>query len=1052
MTVRLLVLAPHPDDEILGCTGLMTRIHSGGGQVHVVVVTDGGLGGDPVVRAHEVQQGLALLQLPQAECWGHADGGLPMDASIRQRYVDRVKALKPTHLALPSPTEAHPDHRRLTRGVLEALTGIWSGTLVFYETTTPLAQCNHFEPLSLPDKLAAMGQHVSQLGQFNYLQWIQGMAALRGASAGCPAAEGYLSFEWDGSEQNFFEQRPLVSVVIRADDRELLDHALRSVEDQEYDQTEVCVVWHGDLPLPVLPTRLMGCVALGPGGRSANLNFALERVRGEYVAFLDQDDIWASHHLALLVAELQADSRLDLAYGDYERVVCSRQGTEVHVTRREKIETDHHRPGRLMLGNHIPIHAYVCRLRGAQQTGFDDTLQAYEDWDFLLRAELAGLRMRRVEAVVCEYRLFPEAGESGEIDVLHQRKGYLPWRDAVRRKLQSALAPRWFDTLLDLAEDFQHQAKEFRQQADAARTQWQESQAELALLRQQALELHTWADELVPQTAALNPLSRLAGQAFTHGPVIAVLMPVCDPDPAFLTEAVHSVLQQSYPHWCLCLTDDASTSPVIQAMLAQLAHTDPRIRLHTHDQRQGIVAATMSAARMAIGDWMAFVDHDDRLHPDALLEIARSLKQHPQWQALYTDSRTVDRNGVVLNTYAKAEWAPETLLHLNYINHLTAVRRDVFEHIGGLRPGLDGSQDWDLWLRLSRVPGLSVGHISRPLYDWRASETSVAYSLASKPYLLAAACRATEDHLHSLGLTDATSQLATDGGGGLRHRWTAPAQALTVIALTHHNPVDLARLVQSLKASTYPELHIRLVANRVTDTDTQRLLDEVATWPNAEVWEDNRSFNWAALNNAAARRCHTPWLLFLNDDVEWSEPDTLQQLTRYLALDPLVGVVGARLMYGPQEGGDVQHDGVITAADARTVAHNIQSTAQTSGLHTPRNVAAVTGAFLLTTRSVFQRCGGFDERFPVSFNDVDFCLHARRVGYRVVQASDVVAIHHESRTRGHPDTADKQAEIKEAAQRLLMRWGHLLDDTHSLRYQRQFVASHIVRIPSAGDQ
>lgn len=240
------------------------------------------------------------------------------------------------------------------------------------------------------------------------------------------------------------------------------------------------------------------------------------------------------------------------------------------------------------------------------------------------------------------------------------------------------------------------------------------------------------------------------------------------------------------------------------------------------------------------------------------------------------------------------------------------------------------------------------------------------------------------------------------------------------------------------------------MANRVdpTDTQTHHLLSQVATWPNARVVHDDRPFNWAALNNAAARQCTTPWVLFLNDDVEWAQPDTLQQLARYLTLSPAIGAVGMRLMYAPQDGGSIQHDGIVTSTNPRQVAHNIRTTEQCAGLHMPRNVSAVTGACMLTPMSAFNQCGGFDERFAISFNDVDYCLHLRCLGYRIVQASDVEGIHHESRTRGLPDSSAKISEILTAGQCLVNRWGDLLAERHSLTYQRDFVASFIVQVPA----
>lgn len=492
--MRLLVLAPHPDDEILGCTGLMARSVQAGGTTRIVVVSDGHLAADPVVRQFESRAALTHLGLPEPEFWSYPDGSLPMGVRIRACYLQLVRDFNPSHIALPSPTEAHPDHRRLTRGLLSALVGQWSGALMFYETTTPLAQCNHFEPVDLGKKLEAMALHASQLPSFNYLQWIKGLCALRGVSAGCEAAEGYLNFQWDGSPQNFFEHQPLVSVIVRADDTELLTHALHSIEGQDYDQLEVWVIWHGSTPLPELPPTLMAHVLQGPGGRSANLNLGLERASGEYLAFLDQDDVWHSNHVSSLITELQSDPLLDLAYGHYERVVCSRYGATVQILSRESVRTEPFHPGRFILGNHIPLHAYVCRLRRARQIRFDEQLSAYEDWDFLLRAELDGWQFRQVDVTVAEYRLYPDSNQSSDIKDLHHRKGYQAWAPVVHQKLFKQLTFKQFQTFLEFAEDTRSQLVDLQTRHAALEQTSATQQIRLEQLHQLQLEMHTWAD------------------------------------------------------------------------------------------------------------------------------------------------------------------------------------------------------------------------------------------------------------------------------------------------------------------------------------------------------------------------------------------------------------------------------------------------------------------------------------------------------------------------------------------------------------------------------
>lgn len=1045
--MRLLVFAPHPDDEVIGCGGLIHRLQSTGEALKIIVVSDGAAGGDAVTRARECLAGLAQLGIKEADFWQQPDGALPLSVVIRQRYLEVVDAWQPTHIALPSPYEAHPDHRRLTRGVLAALMRRWSGELLFYESTTPLPVVNRLEPIDIAAKLAALECHASQLAQYDYAAHVRGLASLRGAACGQPAAEGYIAWGWDGSPQNFFEQRPLVSVILRADDRTFLAIALASLRQQTYDQIEAIVVWHGDEPLPDGESMadLDIRVQRGPGPRTANLNAGLAAAQGAFVAFLDQDDVLHADHLALLLAELQADSDLDIAYGDCRLVVCLRDGDRVKELRVQDTFGQDWRPGRLLAGNHIPLHSFLCSLRLARRIAFDETLAAYEDWDFLVRAEQAGASFRHVGEVVCDYRLFPVGDEAADLATIHQRKGFTSATKEVRSKILRRLDAASFDNLLGLVSDLEAERNVTLKKLAQAEVERDAARHEALALVEERRALVAWADQLVPEFPGNDPASRLAGGAFRDGPCISILMPVCDPVPEQLLEAVHSVIRQTYGRWQLCLADDASTQIDVLALLDRLAAGgDDRIRVVRCDRRGGIVAATHSAADLATGEWLAFLDHDDRLDANALLEVAAAIRTAPQVTAIYTDSRMIDRNGTLLHTYRKPGWSPETLLNLNYINHLSIVRRDAYAAIDGLRRGLDGSQDWDLWLRLSLQPGFTAAHIPLPLYDWRANETSVAYAASAKPYALEAGCQALADHLCTRGFTDAVVVHAQDAPG-MRSLWSCDCQSLTAIVLTHRNPEDLARLLGSLAASSYPALDVLLVANRVGDEETRALLAVAAQRPGWRVIDDDGPFNWAALNNAAVQLTTTPWLLFLNDDVDVPEADTLSRLVRYLALDPVIGAVGARLDFGPEQGGGVQHDGIVT--DQQWVASEIRDNSSNEGFLMPRNVSAVTGACLLTTRSAFDACGGFDERLAVSYNDVDYCLHLRRRGYRIVQASDVTCIHRASRTRGQIVAGTPAyRQWQEESQLMRDKWGEFLIEKMRLHYIRRFAGSRIISI------
>jgi GT2 family glycosyltransferase len=980
--------------------------------------------------------------------WHEADGALPQTGPILERYRELVTQWRPARIALPAPTDNDPDHRRLTRGLLDSLTRRWSGELLFYETTTPLGQVNHTESCALEAKLQALACHASQQAQYDYEAHARGLAAMRGAAIRQPAAEAFLSHHWNGSPQNFFDNQPLISVILRADDRDFLDAALASLCEQTYDHVEAIVVWHGDAAPPSIPATLQHKVLQGPGGRAENLNAGLAAATGQYVAFLDQDDVWEAEFLEVLLAELHADRALDIAFGDYRLATCRREGGRTIVLSYSEPEGQDHRPGLLLAGNRIPLNSFVCNAGLARRLGFDQALQAYEDWDFLARAELAGATFRRVPHWVSQYRLYPLEGEQADVLTLHRRKGYLAWHDEVRRKIVALLTPKASNDLLDLIGELDNQLADTRGQARAASQSLTETGSLLTAAQRDVESADRWAQLLVPDRPAGTAVSRLAAAAFGAGPCIALVLPVCDPEPTFLLEALESVYAQTYAHWQLCVADDASTHPEVHAVLTQFeqrAEQDPRLRLVRRAKRGGIVAASESAVALADAPWLGFLDHDDRLDPDALLEVAGAIARQPQVGAVYTDSRTVDRNGVLLRVQRKPPWSPETLLHINYINHLTVVRRDLYEAAGGLRAEAEGCQDWDLWLRLAQNRSLQVAHIARPLYDWRATETSVAYTSSAKPYALEADCRSVSTHLAQRGMERVSSAAAVDGEG-LRHQWQAALKPLTVVIPTHNNPRDLERLLGVLASSDYPGLQVVLIANRVEDAATQALLARAAEHAGVTVRVDDRDFNWAALNNAAVRETDTPWLLFLNDDVDLVSPEALKRLGSYLALDPAIGAVGARLHYGPEEGGGIQHDGIETHPE--WVARNINGDAEDDDdIGLPRNVSAVTGACLLTPRAAFDQCGGFEERLAVSFNDVDYGLALRRHGWRVVQASDVVCTHHESRTRGAPDSPAKIAQLRQEASLMREKWGSFLEERHRLRYERSLVGTRILHIP-----
>ena len=229
-------------------------------------------------------------------------------------------------------------------------------------------------------------------------------------------------------------------------------------------------------------------------------------------------------------------------------------------------------------------------------------------------------------------------------------------------------------------------------------------------------------------------------------PVISLIVPVYNVPARFLEACVASVRAQSYPFWELCICDDASTEEATLAVLARLQGSDPRIRIRHLARNQGISGASNVAAEMATGEFIAMLDNDDTLAPDALLEIARALFHDGKIDVLYTDEDKIDENDRLIDTYYKPDFSPEHLESVMYVLHMLTVRKKLFLELGGFRDDYTGAQDYDLMLRLSRQT-TRIHHIARALYHWRAMPGSAAAVVDAKPYALKAGFRALEDHV-----------------------------------------------------------------------------------------------------------------------------------------------------------------------------------------------------------------------------------------------------------------------------------------------------------------
>ena len=495
-----------------------------------------------------------------------------------------------------------------------------------------------------------------------------------------------------------------------------------------------------------------------------------------------------------------------------------------------------------------------------------------------------------------------------------------------------------------------------------------------------------WAARHGPTPTVLRAIE-MQLKELEYRPMISILMPVYNTDPAILVAAVDSVRAQVYGNWQLCIADDGSDRDETLRVIDGL-RTDGRIVVKRLGGQSGISAATNAALGLASGEWVTLLDHDDLLKPHALAQVVRWLNADPRLDVIYSDEDKLDEEGRLVQPHLKPDWAPDQLMSHNYVCHLTVARRSLVEGIGGLRSEFDGSQDYDLVLRLAECTD-HIAHIPEPLYTWRMVPGSTAVVTEAKPYALVAGRRALDAALDRRGRAGQAE--TTRLGGIYRTRYQIAGTPRVAIIIPSKDRIDLLRrCVESiLERSTYPNFELLVVDNQSSDGEA---LEYLARLP-GRVIRYPYHFNYARMINLGARLADADVLLFLNNDTEVISPDWIEALLEH-ALRPEVGAVGGRLYYGS---GRPQHEGILVGVMGW--ANNIDYGGFWARGEVVRNASAVTGACTMMRASVYRAVGGNDERLRIAYNDVDICLRVRQAGLQVVYTPYAELYHYESATR-----------------------------------------------------
>ena len=523
-----------------------------------------------------------------------------------------------------------------------------------------------------------------------------------------------------------------------------------------------------------------------------------------------------------------------------------------------------------------------------------------------------------------------------------------------------------------------------------------------------------------------------------HRPKFSVVVPLYETDPGYLREMIDSVRAQTYDNWELIMADgstvhradgSAAAETALTPILSEYAAKDSRIRYVTLEKNEGISGNTNAALKLADGDFIVLTDHDDIVSPNALYEFAREINEAPETDMLYSDEDKVSMDGrKYFEPHFKPDFNPDLLCSVNYICHLFAARQDVVERAGTFRSEYDGAQDLDFILRCSEH-AKCIRHVPKILYHWRCHMNSTAANPESKRYAFEAGRRAIEAHYERLGIPARVEHADFYGMYRTRYEWRKEPLVSVIIPNKDHAD-DLLRCIESICTKTdYRNLEFIIVENNSTEQgtfDCYRRLEE--EHPNVHIVYYEGGFNFSAINNFGAKAAAGEYFLLLNNDTEMIDAGCIRELLGYCMRED-VGAVGAKLLYADDT---VQHAGVVVGfggtAGHAYIGKSRYDTGYFGRLLCAQDYSAVTAACMMTKRSVYEAVGGLTEELAVAFNDVDYCLKVRRLGYLVVYDPYAELYHYESKSRGYEDSPEKVERFNGEVEILLSRWRALIEE------------------------
>lgn len=514
---------------------------------------------------------------------------------------------------------------------------------------------------------------------------------------------------------------------------------------------------------------------------------------------------------------------------------------------------------------------------------------------------------------------------------------------------------------------------------------------------------------------------------FNNMPKISIIVPMYNTPQKYFYELLDSVKNQTYLNWELCLADGSpEKAEYIDNLIIPLGE---KVKYKLLDHNKGISGNSNEALKLATGDYIALLDHDDIIPKFALYEIVKAINKNPEADFIYTDEdKILEEQDIRISPHFKQDFAIDTLRSYNYICHFSILKKELMNKLKGFDSEFDGSQDYDLILRAIEE-AKQIVHIPKILYNWRINANSVASGASAKPYAYVAAKKAILAHIERSGIHGAKVEDSRIMG---LYKITYPVQGkpkISIIILNKDHKKDLKRCINSILKSTYDNYEIIIVENNSTKKSIFRYYEKIKSDKIKIETCNLKQFNYSKLNNFGASKATGEYFVFLNNDTKIITRNWLETIIGNCKRKE-IGAIGAKLIYKNKR---IQHAGIVLNLTGTAGHVNLNEKEKKPGymgrIMIQQNVSAVTGALLGISRNTFEQIKGFDENFPIAYNDVDLCLKILETGKLITYNPYIEAYHFESRTRGYEDTEEKKERLSKEEKKLKDKWGKYFKTT-----------------------